>query len=84
MEKLKHLLKELRDKKDKLDETASDLPKTEGRPIIDEKFKDLKERFEKLDNTVNDKKEQVFSKFYTIKPRKQEHTFLKNRLARLL
>ena len=65
MEKVKHLLKELRVKKDKLDETASDLPKTEGRPIVDEKFKDLEERFEKLDHSVNDKKEQVFANHYS-------------------
>lgn len=63
MEKLKPLLKELKDKKDKLDETASDLPKIESKPIVDEKFKDLEERFEKLDNTFNDKKEQVYKTF---------------------
>ena len=60
LEKLKPLLEELKDKKDKLDETASDLPKIESKPIVDEKFKDLEERFEKLDNTFTDKKKQVF------------------------
>lgn len=63
MEKLKPLLKELKDKKDKLDGTASGLPKIESKPIVDEKFKDLEERFEKLDNTFNDKKEQVYKTF---------------------
>ena len=59
IEKLKTAHKELNNKKDEISDTSSQLTKVVDEPLLEEKVKDLNERYEILQTAFKDKHDQV-------------------------